>query len=379
MAPSLRPRLAPPRRLSPQPTSAPPNVDNWARESENFSARAPDSSSFWPFAVIAHKGELDPDLALLRQHVGLALDLGPRFLVLVSDAVVTPDGRFSHGGRKADFGPDSIPVPVFLCPGAYGRSSFRIPCDRFGAIAFAHLQEGGLLDLGHVERIREATLLIVDRGTQEGGSGGDAYGGLTSGGELRRGAIVLAVGGDRFTWERRSGFEVLTVPWLRREATPDGGVVSEGRFPGIVWGAFNGGDVSVRIVRLSGAVTPSRVARSFQEERARLRETFSASSIWAGHPATTVSCTNVTDGPLRFDARWEFSRGGIAVDPQILAFRLGPGEDFKQEFRFALPQGVPLKDVAPVFVCRTVVPDGDGRPTPLMIRVAPRCVAPGGP
>lgn len=387
------PAIAPITRSSvlhqPQPTRRRPKgkfaESNWAWESENFSARAPDVSSNWPFAVIAHRVRLDADLALLRTHLRLALDLAPRFLVLVSDIAVTTDGRFCHAGRIADFGPDSIPVPVFLCPGPYGRSHFTIPCAPFGAIVYTTLADdtassppgnqqfpGRATDCGD----QQTTFVIVDRRRAVPLQSGAWHDALSQYGLAQGRSVVLVLGGDRFSWQQDTGVDVLTVPWLRRDDDVDEAVL-DGRFSGIVWGALSNAGASVRVVRDSGAISLACVAREFQDERSGLRDTFTASQVWDANPVTTVACRNVTNSPLHFDAHWQFGCYGVSVDPQILGFDLAPGEGFKQEFRFAFPDSVLLKQAAPVLVCRTEMAGPGDRRAPLTVRVAPRCTVSG--
>ncbi len=353
----------------------------------NFSADAPSGEEHWTFALIAHRQAGDRDLSGLREQLALAASMGPRFIVLLSDVSTTVDGRFMAGQQRFEFGPDTIPVPLFL----FGSDAepARIDCAPFGCLRFvtasrligaAAARESGAADLGSLlsfgaESVPH-TVLLLDRPLWTVAAPAVWQRVET---ELRRAAgdlFVLCAGSARFSWWQAAGityFETAPACWSQHER-----VSPDGLTPGVVWCHFSAAGLKATVLSGAGAVRADHFSREVQRDRDLVRRSVSSSAVLPGESVTRVTCENPTRRKLVYEAAWQFSNEEVRVDPQILGFSLGPGEEFLQEFRFIHPATASLKLAQPVFQLRvTDAAHSHGPQFPIEMVATPWCTMSG--
>ncbi|MBN2449152.1 MAG: hypothetical protein JXR77_02115, partial [Lentisphaeria bacterium] len=187
----------------------------------------------------------------------------------------------------------------------------------------------------------------------------------------KRGESVLVVAGgtDRFSCWRDGKIEMVCVSAVGRERASD--VAADGLFPGFLWGLLDRDGMRVRVVDATALVVPDTLSRSLQQERMALRSTWTATPLSDAESSTSVVVRNPTGGPLVFQAAWAFEVTGCRAEPEILGFRLDPGQEFAQRFRLQHDARVPLKFCRPRLLLDTVCADGLGREVPVRISVAP--------
>jgi len=143
---------------------------------------------------------------------------------------------------------------------------------------------------------------------------------------------------------------------------------------GFFWITTGGGSPRVRYVRLDGIEPPSQLSWERHEFEQRLAFGLQATPLAPPFWTTTIHFRNTTNQTLKFGAGWRFSREGVRVDPEILGFRLAPGQEFRQKFRLTPSPGLPLRYASPEFVVRTTVPVSGTNTRNVEAHVRPWCV-----
>lgn len=186
------------------------------------------------------------------------------------------------------------------------------------------------------------------------------------------GVHVIAAGARCFSWWSSGRVHFHTLGAAAARGSPAGAAPADGEFAGLLWVTLARGDAGVHVLEPSALLAPEVFSRRLQEQRRALKAACQASPIAAADGVTEVRCENPTEGPLAFDAEWRFEGGPGSVEPQVLGFRLDPGQPFRQRFRLQAGDGVPLKFAVPRLVLSTTCQDGTGGSVPVHIEVVPR-------
>jgi len=186
------------------------------------------------------------------------------------------------------------------------------------------------------------------------------------------GVHVIAAGARRFSWWSAGRIHYHTLGGAAAGLLAAGAAPADGEFAGLLWVTLAPPGLAVHVLEPSALLAPEVFSRRLQEQRRTLRAACQASPVAAADGVTEVRCENPTEAPLAFDAEWRFEGVAGRVEPQVLGFRLDPGQPFRQRFRLQVADGVPLKFAVPRLVLSTRCQDGTGRPVPVCIEVAPR-------
>jgi len=339
---------------------------DWARAAVNFSRRLTANNGVWTFAVVEARRDRDPDGAVFRRHLADALSLGPRFVVVAGNPPVSSALCETTG------------VPVFVAGTTLDNAVIPVSWECGGRTAFVLFPECG--DTGDgvpaafvaaLTRLRrrsadQASVVICGSNNQPPDFAK----------QLRRlpGTVLVVNGGaDAFSWSPSPAFPVLDLGWGDDRVAPDVAAVADGRFSGFIWGCVHDDRIDLKAVGRNTLVPVVAFARSGQQERRGMRDSLRAGVCGGSEPVTEVSLVNPSASPLDFRASWTFTDGPVRVDPQILGFRLGSGETFRQKFRFISEPGIPLKFRAPILTLETVHTNVHGVSAPLVMCVAPWC------
>jgi hypothetical protein len=183
---------------------------------------------------------------------------------------------------------------------------------------------------------------------------------------LRRsgtGAVVL-LGGERLLWWQQEKVDFLSLPG---DSAPAESAVR------LLCVRPNSAKSRFTVLDPAAVLDVQAFARQSYRERLQLSRAVTCSPVCGAALVTTVRCHNPLARPLEFAASWQFSRTAPKVDPQILGFRLAPGEAFEQQFRFVPEAGTTLKFLNPEFVLKTQLNAGLSSGPPLEIRVPVLC------
>ena len=188
--------------------------------------------------------------------------------------------------------------------------------------------------------------------------------------------VTVVIGEDEsFSSWQKEGVRYVSVGELEMKGgTPEG--EREGRFAGLLWARLNAAAApSFQVLRLDGMLELSDIQRRDQQTVSKLAATLTATPMDDLSPVTTVRLRNTTSEPLDFTAQWSFEQTEVRVLPQIMGFKLQPGEDYEQQFRFEYNQERSLKAVQPLLALRTSTNASNGDVRPITLIVRPWCRA----
>ncbi len=358
------------------------NLPPWIGKADNSPGLSSRPTRIPSAAVLTLNGTDRNRIRRFSRNWRSAVELSPAMIIVLGRLGVDQDALLTLDGIPTGVDISAVPLPVFVFPGgapSAGRSRLALDFGNGARLLFLSWQDA-VAESGETIRWLRQQIEDVDVASvalffdlppwdHAGPAGSQTFQRLLT--VIDRPVTIVAGGGSRVSWWQEDRFTYIQLG--DAAVGGPGTVTADGEASGVLVARFAEGRSRFRFLLPEDLHPLPTFSRSKQEERKALRRALTSTAADDRNPYTVVECTNTTGETLSFGTRWTAAEGRLSVEPEILGFRLQPGETFRQRFALKVENVPYLKFAAPVFSAETVVADGCNQPLRLVLRTRPLC------